>query len=164
VRAIVLGIALAVTLFGSCGPGAMRTQPPQEAAMPVDDSELISALVVLRSASGADPVAATAITSENIGSFAPAPEAAAAVARFFASHGFRVDPLVGVSFSITAPAERFSELFGVPLERRSDGAIVAVQSGTETLELPLTTIPDEIRRFVSAVTFTPPPAFGPTNF
>src|SRR5687767_7712656 len=92
-----------------------------EARMP--DDEMISAQVLLRSASGMPIDGRTAITVETIKQFAPSPEVIDRTTRAFASCGFDVGPVVGNSFSITAPAGTFEKMFDVPLHRQPNGAI-----------------------------------------
>jgi hypothetical protein len=71
--------------------------------------------------------------------------------RHFADRGFEVGPFVGISFSIAANPERFREAFG--------GAEPDPKGG----ELPLESLPDELRGAVLAVATDEPPAFGPGN-
>jgi hypothetical protein len=123
---------------------------------------VLSALVVLRSAGGREPPA-EAITSETVAQDAPEPGAADAVAAFFRGAGFEVSAPVGISFSITAPRSRFEATFDERLE--VEGGDRPTEVHTERgLELPRDVLPEDVRRHVRAVTFTPPPDFGPTSF
>ncbi len=117
--------------------------------MSQQDAPRVSTQVVLRPASGAavDPAM---ITAANIAQFAPDPATAERVRRAFAGLGFEVGPVVGNSFAITAPASTFERVF-----RRSSPA--------GGLELPLDGLPADVAQPIQAVTFTPPPAFGPTG-
>lgn len=83
----------------------------------------------------------------------PEPEPAGRARRFFADRGFEVGPLVGISFSIVAPRQQ--------MERRFEGFERLAGSGEE---LPLDSLPPEIRRTVRAVTTEEPPDFGPQAF
>ena len=128
------------------------------------DNPLLSAQVVLRSASG-DVARDDQLTADRISRFAPSPEAAARAAESFERLGFTVGPLVGNSFSITAPRATFESVFSVDL------AHVAKRSGRkakpargESNLLPTSKLPKAVAALVSAVTFTPPPDFGPGNF
>jgi hypothetical protein len=112
---------------------------------------LISAQVLLKPASGTMPRDVD-ITAENIGSLAPAPEAAAEVARALAGAGFEVGPVVGLSFSISARRSVFDRFFGIESAGATKGTI------------PLDRVPALARRHVAAVTFPPPPDFGPTRY
>jgi hypothetical protein len=73
--------------------------------------------------------------------------------------GFEVGPLVGTSFSISAPGEVFERVFGVKPRPGSKGMLA---SGS--YELPQDGLPLAVRNAVHAVTFTPPPDFGPRSF
>jgi hypothetical protein len=112
-----------------------------------DDAPL-SALVVLRPGPGRELGDRGPVTAETIGEYLPSPEAVAAAQAAFAALGFEASAAVGPSFSITALRSRFEQVFGT-----ADG-----------LELPLDRLPADVRPLVQAVTFTPPPDFGPTEF
>jgi len=128
-----------------------------------DDVPILSAQVVLhgrrRSPAGADR-----ITAENVQEYVPA-EASAALARsMLAAAGFEVGPLVANSFYITGPSDLFERVFGVRLERGRGGEVKVWPQGSgrpPSHELP---VPPDLSGHVAAVTFTPPPEFGPTNF
>lgn len=79
--------------------------------------------------------------------------------------GFEAGPVVGGTFSITASREHFEQVFKREL-KEDDGAGVTLAdaSGSDPYMLPLAGLPDELRRSVSLVTFSPPPAFGPTDY
>jgi hypothetical protein len=79
-------------------------------------------------------------------------ESAERVAAFFTSRGFEAGALVGTSFAISAPADRFEDLFG----RSPD-------PGGEA-ELPSSALPPELRDSVEAIAVTGPPDFGPTDY
>ena len=120
---------------------------------------------MLRGHGGASPSGDAVITSQTIEDFRPDVDAAKAIAREFAARGFEVGSLVGNSFSITGPAQLFERTFGTKL-RRSKRAGVQVQAEGAALgeELPLTRLEPAARSWIAAVTFTPPPEFGPTSF
>lgn len=125
--------------------------------MSLNPEEIVSAQVLLRSATGRSPLEAGAITSENIDEFAPPPAAAAEVADAFRSLGFEVGPLVGISFSITGPAHRFVTVFGVTLCQTGDEGVACLRpGGAADLELPLDKVAVEMVQAVHTVTFTPP--------
>ncbi len=129
--------------------------------------ETLSAQVMLRSAGGKAPGARTAVTSENVHEYTPAPETAEAARRAFAEAGFEVGALVGNSFSITAPSGTFEKVFKVKTSRgEAEGvrASAASGGGEAGYELPLDELPAGLARGVAAVTFSPPPDFGPSNF
>ena len=127
--------------------------------------EVLSAQVVLRGHGGASPSGDAVITAQTIDDFRPDADAARAIAHEFAARGFEVGSLVGNSFSITGPANLFERTFGAKL-RKSKRAGMQVQSEGAVLgeELPLTRLDPSARDWIAAVTFTPPPDFGPTNF
>ncbi len=128
-----------------------------------ETSRKISAQVLLRPAAGAR-LADAEITAANVERLRPAAEAVDRVRRFFAAAGFEVGELVGNSFAVTAPASRFERVFELPVEA-VEGALGWRRAGGDvTLELPAEAMPEEVAREVAAVTFTPPPEFGPTRF
>lgn len=149
-----LGVLLAgCALFGGCRPGSAPAPP-----MPPPDSPAVSAQVLIRSASGREVGPEAVVTAETLREFAPAPEDVAAATQGFRALGFETGAFVGISFSITGPAERFEEAFGVRL-RRSDRRGIRTADGSD--ELPLDGLPDDLAALVTAVTFVPPPDFGP---
>jgi hypothetical protein len=78
-------------------------------------------------------------------------DAADRARRHFADCGFEVGPFVGISFSIAGTPGRFRETFG--------GAEPDPKGG----ELPIDSLPDDLRQAVQAVATDEPPAFGPGN-
>ncbi len=125
----------------------------------MEDREVISAQVVLRSASGRAPDGASAITAATLAEFAPAPEAVARAVEGFRESGFQVGSAVGNSFSITAPAGTFRRVFGVPVHRTDRGGL----AGPDGETLRLDDLPAALSGLLAAVTFVPPPDFGPTS-
>ncbi len=126
----------------------------------------MSAQVVLRSASGRAFDPGAAITAENVKDYLPSPSTIAGAQRGFAEAGFEVSNVVGNSFSITAPASTFEKVFKVTLRSREGKGVMAIPKGSdaESYELPLGALREELARYVEAVTFTPPPDFGPTSY
>jgi hypothetical protein len=122
----------------------------------------LSALVVLRP-KGGRLTGDEAITSDTVDRYRPSPEAASRVAGYFQGAGFEVSDVAGISFSITGPQPLFEERFGERLERRREGGVESVRTEKGRLELSLDRIPPEVAGHVQAVTFTPPPDFGPGN-
>lgn len=112
---------------------------------------LLSAQVLLKPSSGVMPRDAD-ITAANIAALLPEPQVAADIRQRLATAGFEVGPLVGPSFSITATAEVFKRVFKLTSPGRDKG------------EIPLSHLPEPLRRAVAAVTFPSPPDFGPGNF
>ena len=133
--------------------------------MTIQEHEIVSAQAVLRPASGMTIGPETPITAENISQYAPSQEAVEETAQTFRSLGFEVGSTVGISFSITAPARIFMDVFGARLYRTDQGGIEHLgKDGVGRLELPTARLPRELARHLHAVTFTPPPDFGPTDF
>ena len=124
--------------------------------MPRQKSSQLSAQVVLRPASGIVPV--EPITSKNIEQILPSPNAAALARDSFAAAGFEVGNLVGNSFSITGPLALFNKHFKTSIAAPSRERRMA------RLELPSSALPRRVAGVVQAVTFTPPPDFGPTSY
>ena len=118
----------------------------------------LAAQVVLRPATG-ELAGDEPITSENVHRFLPSPEAVTETEGFFRHAGFEVANVVGNSFSILGSPSAFERAFGERPERGGEG--VRVRGGG--VELDVDSLPDPVRRYVQAVTFTPPPEFGPTN-
>ena len=129
--------------------------------MQLDRNETLSGQVILLPASGKKIDPDIQITAENIEEFVPSPEAYLIASGSFVSLGFRAGPLVGVTFSITASAGTFEDVFRTKLQRSAKGGIECIAGG---LELPLDQLPENVRTNVQTVTFTEPPDFGPTEF
>jgi hypothetical protein len=133
--------------------------------MPQRKQELISAQVVLKPASGKSLQGTDVITAKNVQEYAPSPQAAARVPAAFQALGFEVSPVVGNSFSITAPSSTFEKVFHTQVRRQANEAVQAESDGgVASYELPLNALPQSITPLIETVTFTPPPDFGPSNF
>jgi hypothetical protein len=123
----------------------------------------VSALVVLRPRDGSGFTGREQVTSETIERYLPAPEAVSEATAFFEAAGFDVSPTVGISFSIAGPQSLFEEAFGERLVHGSQGSVETLRTARGSLELALDRLPPEVAGHLEAVTFTPPPDFGPTN-
>jgi hypothetical protein len=133
--------------------------------MTLDKQQVVSAQVLLRAASGKHVDGETRITAENVSDYAPSHETVSRATATFSSLGFDTGEMVGISFSITAPISKFEEVFQTSLAIGEQGGIVvAWDDGTETYELPLDSLSPTLQEFVTAVTFSPPPDFGPPAF
>jgi hypothetical protein len=132
--------------------------------MAIKPGNKVSAQAILVPASGRRD-AGTAITARNIDQFRPSEEAVSAVRGGFARARFEVGPLAGNSFSITGTVKQFENVFKTKLRADTRGGVTA-RSGanSQTLELPLDGLPEDLRKHLAAVTFTAPPAFGPTGY
>lgn len=128
--------------------------------------KLLSAEVVLGSASGKSFNTHTAITSENIADYLPSPEVAEGARKAFAKAGFEVSEPTGVGMSITAPAGVFQKVFKVKTvpDGRGGVKVLAPGAGEGSYELPLNALPKELAKYVVAVTFSSPPDFGPGSY
>lgn len=118
---------------------------------------IVSAQVVLASASGERPGQKTRITSENIRDWVPSAETIVWVSGAFRSAGFEVGECVGNNFAITGAVRLFESYFDTEL-REAGGGVQFVDSGDM---LAAERIPSALRAKIAAVTFTPPPDFGP---
>ena len=133
--------------------------------MTLEQHQVVSAQVVLRSASGRAIDDRAVITAETLKDFAPSPETVARATAAFAAAGFDVGAMVGISFSITAPVSTFEDTFKIQLRQQEHGGIEAVaDDGIGTYDLPLHALSKPTSDLIVAVTFTPPPDFGPTEF
>jgi hypothetical protein len=132
--------------------------------MTPDEPLTLSAQVVMRSASGRSARSGEPITAANLRDYQPSPQAAAAAMEAFASLGFQVGPLVGISFSITAPRKSFERTFGARFTRDADGAVtLEAPDPSRAYELPLDRLPADLAAQIEAVTVSPPVDFGPTR-
>lgn len=144
---------------------------PRDDASPDDDrgrgdvpaDPELSAQVVLIPAGGPTD---TPVTAETLAEHAPDTDAAAHVASHLRRAGFDVGELIGTSFSITGPRSRFEDTFDIALTIDTDDAGTVAYATTDAghLELPLSSLPSNLVRHVTAVTFTEPPDFGPGSF
>jgi hypothetical protein len=123
----------------------------------MNPEKTVSAQVVLPAASGARPGPQTRITSKNLREWTPSPENIEHVAGALRRMGFNVGHTVGHSFSITGPARLFESAFGTKLSEEGKG----VKFAGDGYELAQKKIPAALRDHIAAITFTPPPDFGP---
>lgn len=123
------------------------------AAMSKARNPVVSAQVLVRSASGERLRGDVPITSENLGRYLPSPQDVGTARAAFRRAGFEVGEAVGISFSATAPVSTFEEYFATTLRVLPDGS---VEAGPGRLELPLEALPKELADLLVAVTFTPP--------
>lgn len=121
----------------------------------MNPEKIISAQVVLTAAGGGRPGPRTRITTENIREWMPSAETIARVSAELRNMGFEIGEAVGNSTSITGPARLFESVFHTKL-REVGGVQFA-----DGYELPAEKIPPALRAEIVAVTFTPPPDFGP---
>jgi hypothetical protein len=112
----------------------------------------LAAEVILRSPGGQRLSGQERITSANVAAYLPDPAAVSAATEFFRDRGFGTTERRGISFTITGPQSHFERTFGTRLTGEAS-----------TLELPLDQIPATVKDVIEAVTFTPPPDYGPAK-
>jgi hypothetical protein len=119
--------------------------------------KIVSAQVVLCAANGARPGPQSRITSENIREWLPSEQIIAHASAAMRSMGFEVGECIANSFSITGTVTLFESSFATKL-REIGHSVQFVGDGNE---LAAEKIPAALRAHVAAITFTPPPDFGP---
>ena len=122
-------------------------------------NEIVSAQVLLATA---EPLHAAQLTAQEIHRVLPPTAVVEQVQADFAEAGFAVGEAVGLSFSITAPVGVFERIFKTKLSRTARGGIIISPGGAELL--PLAKLRPLLAQNIEAVTFTPPPDYGPANF
>ena len=123
----------------------------------------LSALVVLRPARGSLE-ASDRITSANVDEYLPDPEAVERAIRWFRDAGFGVGSPFGLSLSIVGPPSLFRQTFGTSVQLPDPFASPPGTKSSEGVTLPLDPLPPDVRDAIETVEFTPPPAFGPTDY
>ena len=123
----------------------------------------LSALVVLRPARGSLE-ASDRITSANVAEYLPDPEAVERALRWFRDAGFGVGSPYGLSLSIVGPPSVFRRTFGRSVQLPDPSAQLASRESAKGVTLPLDPLPPDVRDAIETVEFTPPPAFGPTDY
>ena len=133
--------------------------------MALDPDRTLYAQVVLKSASGRRIDGTARITADTLADYAPAPATVDAARRGFEAAGLEPGPVSGVGFGLEGTVETFEKVFDVQLTEDPEHGVRAEQGdGPATSELPLGALSDDLARHLEAVTFTPPPDFGPTDF
>ncbi len=133
--------------------------------MALEKNQQISAQVILKSASGKPISGETVITSKNVSEFQASQIAIKRVKEFFADHEFEVGEYLGISFSITASVSNFEKVFSTVFHMEKKGGLKARGvDGSFRYDLPIHSLPKSILILIEAITFTPPPDFGPTEF
>ena len=123
----------------------------------LDREEPVTALVLLRPASGEEITGWTEITAATYARYAPDPEDADLVARRFREAGFEVGPPGGISLAVTAPRALFEGFFGAAVANAPEGGWVAGEDAASgARELPLSRLPQDVAERVFAVTFDEP--------
>lgn len=125
--------------------------------MPIPDSEILHALVVL--APAGQPSGTP--TAANLNEWQPPAGAADAATAFLRQLGFTVEPSGENTLRIGARAGLFQNIFQTVLKKTASGGIVCHD---DSPDLPLAALPAPLRAVVSAVGFEQPPEFGPGSF
>ncbi len=121
------------------------------------DDEVLSAMVIVRAASGTPLAGSAAIDSGTIARHAASPADVEATQHAFGEVGFTIGPHVGISFSISAPRSVFEKALRVRLAIGARGTVHVNADGVDHgLEVPVERLPASLRRHVEAVTFMPP--------
>jgi hypothetical protein len=131
----------------------------------IENDKVVSAQVLLRSASGKEISGDTAITSDNISEYAPSSDTVARATDALTKLGFKVGEMVGIGMSITAPAGVFKKVFGAQLCEGEDGGTkVLGANGSLGTEIPRAGWPKKIANLATAIAFSTPPEFGPRSY
>lgn len=118
----------------------------------------LTAQAIVRAASGKRLRGSEPITARTLAEHQPSRADADGARDAFGAAGFAAGELGGISFAITAPRERFEQLFGVELDVDERGAVSLAGEAPPPggLELPLDRLPAELRDRLEAVAFSPP--------
>lgn len=118
----------------------------------------LTAQVIVRAASGKRLQGSEPITTRTLAEHQPSPGDVEAARAAFEAAGFDVGSLGGISFAVTAPQERFEQLFGIELDVDERGAVslAGKKAPSGGLELPLDRLPATLRDRLETVAFTPP--------
>jgi len=129
------------------------------------DKQIVSAQVILRAGSGEDAPSPASVTAENVHRYLPSAENFKKAQDYFAKLGFDVQASYGNSFSITGSTARFEKVFNTKLLETEKGGVRSLpKNREESIELPTGKLPKELKKIVTAITFSEPPDFGPTNY
>lgn len=130
--------------------------------MPIEETRIMHALVVLRPPGGKPLPANAQITVENLPEFKPSEKDARAAIAFFENVGFKTTALAGISFDISGSVHLFETFFNTALLEDENGVISSRAEGaTAGYELPRQALSSELETIIEAVTLSPPPDFGP---
>jgi hypothetical protein len=116
----------------------------------------LSAIVLLRPASGRRISGDAQITSATLPEYLPAKDAAQKARAHFQQQGFEVSELAAISFNITASREQFEDQFGAAIDVAKGYPRVRLGNDQFAYELPLDRLPAPLAAIVEAVTFEEP--------
>jgi hypothetical protein len=126
-------------------------------------NQKLSAMVLLRPASGRRITGEAQITSTTLPEYLPAKDSADQARAYFRQQGFDVSELAAISFNITADAEQFERQFGAAIDVVKGYPRVRLGKGKFAYQLPLDRLPSSLAEIVEAVTFEEPAeVFGGT--
>ena len=125
----------------------------------------ISAQVVVLGRNREEMEGNTEITSENVSQYSTDEKTINELKRIFRDGGFDTGPALGISLSITASRQVFEKFLEVEIYNEEDGIYGFILKGKKAgIELKNEFLPEIIRDRVESITFSSPPAFGPTNW
>ena len=75
----------------------------------------------------------------------------------FTSAGFEVHAPLGASFGIAGPKSQFETTFGQPLVVNQESLVTSVTTEDGGLDLPLDSLPENLRSVVESIRFIEPP-------
>jgi hypothetical protein len=75
----------------------------------------------------------------------------------FTSAGYEVHAPLGSSFGIAGPKSQFEATFGLPLVVNEENLVTTVTTESGSLELPLDSLPENLRPIVESIRFIEPP-------
>jgi hypothetical protein len=81
----------------------------------------------------------------------------APVKSHFTSGGFEVHAPLGATFAIAGPKSLFEKTFGLGLVVNDEALVTTVTTEAGELELPLDSLPDNLRGVTESVRFVAPP-------
>lgn len=116
----------------------------------------LSAIVLLRPATGRRITGKTQITSANLPEYLPAKDSAQRARVHFQQQGFDVSQLAAISFNITGDKEQFEKQFGGAIDIAKGYPRVRLGKDKFAYQLPLDRLPASISEIVEAVTFEEP--------
>jgi hypothetical protein len=125
---------------------------------------VIFAYVILITALGVPLPEGAQVTAETLEKYKPNTETITRAREGFAKLGFDVSEFSGLSIMISAPLERFEQVFKVKIvDDGRQGKAIAKAKGRLGYDLPLDSLDPSLRRLVSAATLATPIDFGPVS-
>ena len=119
-------------------------------------SLMMTAIVLLRPASGRRIGGTAQNRAANLPQYLPAQESAERARIYIRRQGFEVSELAGISFNIAGNEKLFADEFGIAIDLSEGYPRVKSAQGTFGFELPLVRLPPSLRDAVEQVTFDEP--------